>query len=488
MYGNIDLGNLFKEINRESIAIALQKDNGRKGSGVFTEITGTQEGNDLFALTAQIENELTDIDKGTQLLANSIITANKEMFNTKESQQLSYDIIASEAYALGIACADISSEDFMDKVKELKNNTIALIERIVRWIKNKISEISDNISVWVSTARANTESKVKKLKEYKEKINKLSSPVPSTVSFEEDISDMSKLIGKCGMMVLTTSANIRHAPDLPETGSGLLMRMRELNGVDPIEMDIAAITNLAVTKMNEISAEELNMFKDFNAYDFYIKDIVRNPKLQAKSEAVKKDLLGPLIDALEQAEKSDSIMIKILSKLVMASGVVPGSSVKESLTLAIGATSSALIIGFIGKEDVNSEPEISHYSFPFFINFRNAQAAKHLFKNWKTTLTKNELIEFIDGAIEEFEKASFPEKVKSRLTNVHRHIDEMRGLSSKVNGLNEVGHANLSSLIALTQKYLQLEILALKGRLKAGVDLINGIMYFTEFNYKRLSK
>jgi hypothetical protein len=264
--------------------------------------------------------------------------------------------------------------------------------------------------------------------------------------------------------------------------------MRELNGVDPIEMDIAAITNLAVTKMNEISAEELNMFKDFNAYDFYIKDIVRNPKLQAKSEAVKKDLLGPLIDALEQAEKSDSIKIKILTKLLMASGVVPGSSAKESLTLAIGATSSALIIGFIGKEDVNSEPEISHYSFPFFINFRDAQAAKRLFKNWKTTLTKNELIEFIDGAIEEFEKASFPEKVKSRLTNVHRHIDEMRGLSSKVSGLNEVGHANLSSLIALTQKYLQLEILALKGRLKAGVDLINGIMYFTEFNYKRLSK
>ena len=99
-----------------------------------------------------------------------------------------------------------------------------------------------------------------------------------------------------------------------------------------------------------------------------------------------------------------------------------------------------------------------------------------------------QIMQFIDGAIGEFEKASFPEKVKSRLTNVHRHIDEMRGLSSKVNGLNVVGHANLSSLIALTQKYLQLEILALKGRLKAGVDLINGIMYFTEFNYKRLSK
>jgi DNA-directed RNA polymerase beta' subunit len=195
MYGNIDLGNLFKEINQESITIALQKDNGRKGSGVFTEITGTQEGNDLFALTAQIENELTDIDKGTQLLANSIIAANKEMFNTKESQQLSYNIIASEAYALGIVCADVSSEDFMDKVKELKNNTIALIERIVRWIKNKISEISDNISVWVSTARANTGSKVKKLKEYKEKINKLSSPVPSIVSFEKDIlSDISLIL------------------------------------------------------------------------------------------------------------------------------------------------------------------------------------------------------------------------------------------------------------------------------------------------------
>jgi hypothetical protein len=164
MYGNIDLGNLFKEINQESITIALQKDNEQKGSGVFTAITGTQEGNDLFALTAQIENELTDIDKGTQLLANSIIAANKEMFNTKESQQLSYNIIASEAYALGIACTDVSSEDFMDKVKELKNTTIALIERIVRWIKNKISEISDSISVWISTARANTESKVKKTK------------------------------------------------------------------------------------------------------------------------------------------------------------------------------------------------------------------------------------------------------------------------------------------------------------------------------------
>lgn len=486
MYGNIDLGNLFKEINRESIAIALQKNSEQKGSGVFTAITGTQEGNDLFALTAQIENELTDIDKGTQLLANSIIAANKEMFNTKESQQLSYNIIASEAYALGIACTDVSSEDFMDKVKELKNNTIALIERIVRWIKNKISEISDNISVWVSTARANTESKVKKLKEYKEKINKLSSPVPSIVSFEKDISDMSKLIEKCGVMTLTTSANIRNAPDLPETGTGLLMRMRELNGVDPIEMDIAAITNLAVTKMNEISAEELNMFKDFNAYDFYIKDIVRNPKLQAKSAVLKDTLLKPILDVIEQLDKESDAASK-LGAYVLSSKMQP-DNIKESLLLIIAATSTMFIIGFIGKEDINSEPKISHIMYPIMATLKVKKVAESLFKNWKTTLTKNELIEFIDGAIEEFEKASFPEKVKSRLTNVHRHIDQMRGLSSKVNGLNEVGHANLSSLIALTQKYLQLEILALKGRLKAGVDLINGIMYFTEFNYKRLSK